>query len=511
MNDLPEKAHSTFVDVNRDSVVAYCLAVTTAAFAFALFTGYGSATGGFLDETKLAIGAFVAGWIVAFCVAFFPYFVSVAAAHTLKISHWSYFVGGASITSALFWVWFENEKYYLQHCPNYLVGGSLAGLVCWLYLRRKNAMRSTYSPSLNNHGKSAQKYILALILIPVALIAIGVEGYQINNNKCSYTNIDALPSPSGNFSIVRAEKHCTGDEDIAPIMFALLHSGEKVSKGSVFLTSEDYDSTVSPLSIFPKWIDDHNLLIAAPEGSSLKTMRTEFDGLHIHSAYYPTDSDKTKDENLRRQVEKRVHFKPEFSIDHGFGGISGVGCNLTVSAHDGEYLDELELHMTARTTFPVNAMKFNGEKWNKVLEEAYSQYDYQIYDLDAVERPDKHATGADVVGFAPKDGRSKLEMSDFNYPRQRAPSGVPMIKWGFGYNPKDPHDIENITEKIKVGAFAVRVGYWLDNEVVVYSGEKPDDQKPIEMFEQCINQNHIFDTPRHRTNHYSGITTPRPK
>jgi hypothetical protein len=57
----------------------------------------------------------------------------------------------------------------------------------------------------------------------------------------------------------------------------------------------------------------------------------------------------------------------------------------------------------------------------------------------------------------------------------------------------------SIAEKIKAGTFAVRVGFWLDNEVVVYSGEKPSDQKPIEMFEQCINENHIFDTPQHRT------------
>ena len=46
-----------------------------------------------------------------------------------------------------------------------------------------------------------------------------------------------------------------------------------------------------------------------------------------------------------------------------------------------------------------------------------------------------------------------------------------------------PHDIVSIAEKLKAGSVAIRVGFWLDNEVVVFSGEKPADQKQIEMFE----------------------------
>ena len=81
---------------------------------------------------------------------------------------------------------------------------------------------------------------------------------------------------------------------------------------------------------------------------------------------------------------------------------------------------------------------------------------------------------------------------DLNYPGTRAPSGVPAPKWDFGYSPKDPRDIMSIAEKIKDGTIAVRVGFWLDNKVVVYSGERPTDQKSIEMFERCINDNDFF-------------------
>lgn len=340
------------------------------------------------------------------------------------------------------------------------------------------------------------KRIFALMLVPFALVAIGVVSmilYQAVNDNCSYQNVDALPSPTGNLSIVRTEKHCSNDEETPPMMFALLRSGVPLGKGSVFLTSADYEGIRSSLSIFPKWIDNQNLLIAAPVGSTLKKTHTEFDGVHIHFAYYPLDSDKTKDENLRRQIEKKVHFEPKFKIDHGIG-VPGIGCNLTIRTHDGEHLDELTLSMTARTIFAVNAIDSRSVL---VLRGAYSEYDFQIDARDTVERPDKHATNADVVGFAPNDGRSRLVTTSLNYPRTKAPSGEPMPKWDFGYSPNDPHDIVSIAERIKAGSIAIRVSFWLDNEVVVFSGEKPDDQKPIEMFERCIKENHIFDTPRH--------------
>ena len=32
-----------------------------------------------------------------------------------------------------------------------------------------------------------------------------------------------------------------------------------------------------------------------------------------------------------------------------------------------------------------------------------------------------------------------------------------------------PHDIVSIAEKLKAGSVAIRVGFWLDNEVVVFS------------------------------------------
>jgi hypothetical protein len=329
------------------------------------------------------------------------------------------------------------------------------------------------------------------------MIIIIIFSYLTISNKCDFYTIDSLPSSNGRLSVARAEERCSRDEDERPIMFALLFPGERIGGKSVFLKSTVYKVARSagyqPLSIFPKWIDEHNLLIAAPEGSALKNGRNKFRGVHIQYDFYPMDSDKIKDEYLRRQVEKRERLEPRFRLDHGIG-LRGIGCNLDVTAYDGEYLDQLELSMAARTTFASKA----SDRGKIILNPAYSTFVFNISARDEIQRPDKHATGADVIEFAPKDGRSRLILYSANYPNIKAPNGRPAPKWQFGYRPKSPNDIISIAEKLKSGTIAIRVGFWLDNEVVVYSGE-PIDQKPIEMFEQCIKDNRIFDTPRHRT------------
>jgi hypothetical protein len=122
-------------------------------------------------------------------------------------------------------------------------------------------------------------------------------------------------------------------------------------------------------------------------------------------------SDKTKDEYLRRQVDKSIRFEPRFRMDRGIG-MSRIECNLDLTAYDGEYFDQLSLHMAAITTFAVKA----NDRDAMVLNKAYSVYRFQIVARGEIQRPDRHATGADVAGFGPKDGRSTLWGYDLNYP-----------------------------------------------------------------------------------------------
>lgn len=152
----------------KDTFVAYCLAVTSAAIAFTvLFDGYRLLKDGFEAATTndlstkashvivLLLITFVVGWLIAFFTPLIPFFVSIAVARKLKISHWSYFVGGGFLTAALLCVFHAQSaqdgpplgpapepipsliECYLQYSPYYMLSGSLAGLVCWLYLRRR--------------------------------------------------------------------------------------------------------------------------------------------------------------------------------------------------------------------------------------------------------------------------------------------------------------------------------------------------------------------------------------
>jgi len=335
--------------------------------------------------------------------------------------------------------------------------------------------------------------ILAIIFMPIALFAVGIFGLGVLfhvTEKCSYQEADRLPSPTGRLAVVRTQRFCTYDEDV-PTRFVLLLSGAPFDEKKTFLKSSDYDGARSPFGIFAKWIDDSNLLVAAPEGALLKTAPSEFDGIHIQYAVYPLDSGTTRNDNLKKLIEKTVIFEPSFGTNNGVG-VPGIGCLLTANAIDGEYLDELSLDLSARTTFAVKA--FDAQR-GTVLHKAYSSYDFQISARDEVVRPDNHATGADVVGFTPKDGKSRLWTYLAFPPGIKQPNGKPMAKWIFGYTPTNPHDVISIAEELKSGSLTIRVGYWLDDNVVVYSMGRPTDREKIDEFEQCISDNHIFDTP----------------
>jgi hypothetical protein len=336
------------------------------------------------------------------------------------------------------------------------------------------------------------KFKTFITICSILVSALSVSLYIANDNNCSLYIVDRLQSPNRKLSIVRAEKRCNNDETSRPLMFALLRSGEKFSSQRVFLTSKSDDGINDPLSIFPKWIDDNNLLIVAPEGNTLKTIWNEFGGIHIKYEYYPADSNKVNDIQKIQYVKKKSHFESKFSIDHGYG-TPGVGCHLTITSHDGQDLDELEINLTARKTFSVKSLKPPKYKV-AVVENAYSSYYFQIDARDKVDRPDKHVTGANIIGFSSKDGELLSQTVNFNYPHTKTPSGKPMPKWEFSFIPKDPHDIVSIANMIKTGNIMLQLSYWQDNKIVIYSSTKLNNSKPIEIFEQCIEENHIFET-----------------
>lgn len=313
---------------------------------------------------------------------------------------------------------------------------------------------------------------------------------------CIYHKVDALASPSGRSVFVRVEQRCN-DETVPVMMFALLPDEVEFDRKFVFQMSSDYDGLKSSLGVFAKWIDEQNLLVAAPAGASLKTVKTDFAGVHIQQAVYPLDSEKAGNEGRKRLIEKRLIFEPTFSIGHGVG-VPGIGCSLEVGARDGEYLDRLSLYLTARTTYAANAYDvYKGT----IREQAYSSYDFQIAARDEIERPDRHATGAEIVGFSPRDKKSILSNYVLNEPDLKTPSGASFPKWDFVYTPSDARDLLAIADDIKSGRLMIRVGYWLDDEVVSYAMAARPEPKSIDEFQRCISENHILDTPPFGENH----------
>lgn len=326
----------------------------------------------------------------------------------------------------------------------------------------------------------------------VILVAGSIAIYFAATDKCSYDTIDLLPSPAGNLAIARVWRFCTYDDGAEPVMFALLRSGEHVKKRNVFLSTNQYEGLRwNPLSVFAKWDDNDSLLVAAPEGAVVKDAPIEVSGIHVQYRVYPTDSGTTKIGPSAHEIIKYVDFETKYEMPRGLG-LPGPWCSLEVSANDGEFIDRLSLSITARVTLGTGG-------WNKgkfVYNRAYSTYDFQIVGRDEVEKPGKHATGADVLGFSTGSGRSTLWGYEVNKTGSRAPSGVPMPKWDFAYAPKDPQDLVAMANMIKEGSLAIRVGYWLDDYVVVYSARGPIDKQPIDEFERCVAENHILETPR---------------
>lgn len=370
--------------------------------------------------------------------------------------------------------------------PPFFAGpGHLQSLRRTIRIGRKHVMRIP----------RAVKIIIAVVFAPIALMVMGVAGiflYELLSQSCVYHTIDSLPSPARRLSVARIEKRCSNDVDDRPVMFALIQSGKRFREGDVFLTSKNYEGARSaPLSIFAKWIDDDNLLIAAPEGALLKSAPNKFGETRIQYGLYPIESGRTRDEATANRVVKEVHFDAKFKENHGIG-LPGAGCELEVSARDEEYVDRLSVYLRAQTTFAVQAL----DRGKVVIHKGYSSYDFLITGRDDVEKPNRHATGADVPGFSAADGKSALSTYELNYPSMRAPAGTPMPKWAFGYLPNNPYDITSMVRRIRDGLFAVQVGYWLDNSVVVYSATPPIDRKPIDEFERCLNQNHILNVPR---------------
>jgi hypothetical protein len=347
--------------------------------------------------------------------------------------------------------------------------------------------------------------VLGIALALSALVVAAIFGTVLVSfhltEKCTYKEVDRLPSPTGRLTVVRTQRSCTWDEAPSPILFfSLLPPGAPFDEKKTFFKTSDYAETISnPSRVFARWIDGNDLLIAAPDDAAfthaptsalsarLSAALSEFDGIHIQYGVYPLDAGTTRNDGLKKVIEKRVIFEPTFGVNDE-DGAPGVGCSLRVDALHGEYLDELSLYLTAdRWIGAKNFDAVRGTMVNGVL----SSIGFEISAWDkTVRSPDKYATRAEVAGFGEDD--DKIWEIFLVPPGRKQPDGKP--KWIFTFAPPN-RDVIAIAEELRRGSLTIRVGYWLDDIVVVYTMDRPIDPQPIDAFERCIADNHLFDPP----------------
>jgi hypothetical protein len=152
----------------RNTDVAYLLAVASASLVFAISTlGFAIiSSGGFETVTTntlstkvqhllvMTAALFVIGCFFAFFTAVIPYSLGIIVAKLLDVSHWPFFVIGASVVAIAICPLFvsipklginiqEPETSFYMQClsilPFFVASGAVAGMTCWRVLRGKSS------------------------------------------------------------------------------------------------------------------------------------------------------------------------------------------------------------------------------------------------------------------------------------------------------------------------------------------------------------------------------------
>lgn len=152
----------------RNADVAYLLAVMSASLVFtlsilgfAIFSseGFETATTNTLSTKVqhllvMTAALFVIGCFFAFFTAVIPYSLGIIVAKLLDVTHWSFFVIGASVAAIsicpiLVWmpklginIQEPEPSFYMQWLsvlPFFVASGAVAGMTCWRVLRGKSA------------------------------------------------------------------------------------------------------------------------------------------------------------------------------------------------------------------------------------------------------------------------------------------------------------------------------------------------------------------------------------
>ena len=316
---------------------------------------------------------------------------------------------------------------------------------------------------------------LAIVLSITAIIGLPILAFaalRVINEKCETKTIGTLPSPNKEWQIIRVQKFCTSDEAAPPEQFALLKAGQSFRKDAIFFVGKsnpEFDHHV----ILAKWIDDSNILVAAPEPYDFEDAQEEFREKKIRYDVYPTDPQKSRDDSSHRIINKPVTLKFRFDQNNGTGA-PGLGCNLWAEGNDGEYLKDLNVRLSSDKVFAAKAWNYNPNKTGH-LEDMPERTISSVLltSSNEIRKNITYVTSAQVEDFQ-LYRRTGWERED-NYGHA----------WQL-LNKIEHKDILTAIKKLKAGGLKIKVAFWLDNTEVIYSSRQAQNIQAIEEFERCL-------------------------
>jgi hypothetical protein len=289
--------------------------------------------------------------------------------------------------------------------------------------------------------------------------------------------VEAKPSPQGSW-VAERRYGCDGYVEFSLRQAETQH----VRSGDIFVSFFPGEYSVDLLF---KWLSESELLIAIPQGNDRVHWPTQFralekpdklHGVRLNYAIYPSDPDLARDTGSRTIVRKRVPFDYQFKASKDEGDRS-LACTISLTIVDREYFDRMQVGLNASKT-PAQLVWKGGAR---VPMAERSLAGIRISAHQKIGNFTSEPTAAAFGSIHP----SEPQLID----RGLTPTAP---TWQAMWWPIEPKDFTAALNKIREGAFDIKVGFWLDNLEVVYSSSDQVNPGAVDDFERCLSEDAIF-------------------
>jgi hypothetical protein len=296
-------------------------------------------------------------------------------------------------------------------------------------------------------------------------------------------------SPGGRWAAERYYDSCADRLELALRNTANGHA----KADDVFLVTGP--SFGNPIELLFKWLNDSDLLIGVPDAESppdsLEDFRklqkpSRFKGIKLRYGYYGRDPDVPRDASSLMVVRRPVEFSSRFEEIKDLVGLPSIGCQIDLTALDGEFFDQLMIRLTSNKTFAHRAVKSSGGKLQYFV--TPERLDTAI--LFSFGQKTSNFTG-EPTSAAFGSLKTQITMKDRNVRPVMTPAGgLTPVRQLFSYIERQ--DLFTALDIASEQPFDVKIGFWLENLQVIYSSNKVINLRAIAEFRQCLSDNAIF-------------------